>query len=236
MPILVAMFYGLIAGVVGFLVGAFAAAAIASATHMSNMEGAQGYFAAGIGIATAVLAFLVTVVWTLRSRGVGSILGILGGTLGSIVGIAAVGALGIGLYWMSVPHILPRPSPHLEFEIAPPPNAGLPDVAQSEIELQTNRNRMPGYWNTNGQHAGVLAGWVELYYATSQRMVVITLPNKDVLIFPVRLPANPTAQKYRHWSEWQKAEFAAIAGPGQPQRTSAGNAFQIRYQVDTHGL
>ena len=237
MAILAAMFYGLIAAAITFVVAAFSGAALAGTLHMSNMEGGRGYFAAGIGLIAAIVAFFVAVVWTLRSRGVTSVASILGYTFGSVLALAAVVGLSIGLYWMSQPHILAQPTPLLEFQIMAPSTASLPDATAVQAELQTNRNAMPARWNHdkpemfNGHP--VLAGYVEMYYRTSQRNVVLTLPNRDIQMFQVRLPSDPTAPKYRTWSSWQKAEFAG--GPSElPARVGADHAYQIRYQVEAY--
>ena len=49
-----ALIGGVIGLVCGFIGGAFAGSLIATATHMSNFEGAAGYFAVLIGLATLV--------------------------------------------------------------------------------------------------------------------------------------------------------------------------------------
>jgi hypothetical protein len=77
----------------------------------------------------------------------------------------------------------------------------------------------------------VRAGYVELYFRTSQRLFVLKFPGQEDRIFRLKLPANPMRTKYRAWSDWQAPDFVAKAGE-QPSRPSGGNEYQIRYKMD----
>jgi hypothetical protein len=91
---------------------------------------------------------------------------------------------------------------------------------------------MPGYWHTEApENPGVRAGYVELYFRTSQRLFVLKFPGREDRIFKLQLPANPMKEKYRAWSEWHDPDFVAKAGE-QPDRFSGGSDYQIRYKLD----
>src|SRR5439155_1339952 len=78
---------------------------------------------------------------------------------------------------------------------------------------------------------GVRAGYVELYFRTSQRLFVLKFPGREDRIFNLHLPANPMKAKYRVWSEWQNPDFVAKAGE-QPSRFAGGSDYLIRYKLD----
>jgi hypothetical protein len=238
MTILVAMLLGLIGGAISFFLGAAAASVIASATHMSNMEGARGYFAVAIGLLTGIVGMIVTMALTVRWRGAASFAGGLGTTLASLGGLVLLAAAGVGIYYISIPHPIHRNGPpvYLKFEIAPPPGGTAPNIATWEVELDTDKNVMNGYWDrdTRGEQSGrsVVSGRVELYYRTSQRMLVMKMPDREARIFRLRLPADPTAARFRQWSEWRKADFAD--SPGQNGPTAKAQDYQVRYLIETN--
>ena len=112
------------------------------------------------------------------------------------------------------------------------PKAFAESLADVQPELDTDRNAMPGYWHTEApQDQGVRAGYVELYFRTSQRLFVLKFPSQEDKIFRLKLPANPMRTKYRAWSDWQNPDFVAKAGQ-QPSRPSGSNDYQIRYKMD----
>ena len=143
----------------------------------------------------------------------------------------AVAAAGFGLWYVRQPHILNAngPTPLLEFEVNPPDGQSTESLATVEPELDTDRNTMPGYWHKE-ENPGERAGYVEVYYRTSQRLFVLKFPDGEDRIFRLQLPANPMSPKYRAWSNWKKPDFVAKGGE-QPHPPS-GRDYQIRYKVD----
>ena len=126
------------------------------------------------------------------------------------------------------------PTPLLEFEVKPPAGQSVENLAdvQSELDAPRNRMPMPGYWHTDApKDAGVRAGYVELYFRTSQRLFVLKFPGDTDRIFRLKLPANPMRAKCRAWSDWQNPDFAAKPGE-QPSHPSSGDKYQIRYKMD----
>src|SRR5207244_9970886 len=105
------------------------------------------------------------------------------------------------------------PTPLLEFEVKPPTGQSLETLADVEPEVDTDRNTMPGYWHTEApENSGVRAGYVELYFRTSQRLFVLKFPGREDRIFKLHLSANPMKAKYSAWSEWQNPDFVAKSG------------------------
>jgi hypothetical protein len=238
MTILFALLFGLAGGVAGFLAGALVSGVIAGAMHMSNMEGARGYFAVAVGLLTGVIGMVLSIILTLRWRGVTNLAGVLGGSLATIGGLIALAAAGVGLYYISIPHPIHRGGPpvYLKFEIVPPAGGQAPDLATWETELNTDKNSMPAYWDRDAHDQlngrPVAAGRVELYYRTTQRLLVMKMPNREARIFRLRLPADPTGSKFRQWSDWRKADFADA--PGQDHPAPKDSDYSIRYLIETN--
>jgi hypothetical protein len=232
-----AILFGILAGMIGIAAGLFLGfalgAALAAAFHVSTFEGEAGYFAAAIAlIVTFIVApglILLTLYWR-GTRGLWLFVGLI--TVCVSLGIIVVS--GFGIWYAGQPHVLNinGPTPQLEFEVKPPAGQSLQSLADVQPELDTDRNAMPGYWHTDApQDPGVRAGYVELYFRTSQRLFVLKFPGQEDKIFRLKLPANPMREKYRAWSDWQNPDFVAKAGQ-QPSRPSGGNEYQIRYKMD----
>ena len=232
-----AILFGILAGIVGIAAGLFLGfalgAALAAAFHVSTFEGEAGYFAAAIAlIVTCVVApglIFLTLYWR-GTRGLWLFVGMI--TVCVSLGIIAVS--GFGIWYACQPHVLNinGPTPLLEFEVKPATGQSVESLADVQPELDTDRNAMPGYWHTDApQDPGVRAGYVELYFRTSQRLFVLKFPGQEDKIFRLKLPANPMRENYRAWSDWQNPDFVAKAGH-QPSRPSGGNEYQIRYKMN----
>jgi hypothetical protein len=232
-----AILFGILAGIIGIGAGLFLGfvlgSALAAALHVSTFEGEAGYFAAAIAL---IVAFIVTpssILLTLYWRGIRG-LRLLVGLVTVCLSIVVITASGFGLRYAAQPHVLNLngPTPLLEFEVKPPAGQSVQSLADVQPELDTDRNAMPGYWHTDStESANVRAGYVEVYYRTSQRLFVLKFPGSEDRIFRLHLPANAMKAKYRAWSDWQKPDFVAKAGE-QPSRPSSGSDYQIRYKLD----
>jgi hypothetical protein len=232
-----AILFGILAGIIGIAAGLFLGfalgAALAAAFHVSSFEGGAGYFAVAIALlVTCIVApglILVTLYWR-GTRGLWLFVGLIAVCLS----LGAIVLSGFGIWYAGQPHILSinGPAPLLEFEVKPPAGQSTESLTNVQPELDTDRNAMPGYWHTDApQNPGVRAGYVELYFRTSQRLFVLKFPGDTDRIFRLKLPANPMRPKYRAWSDWQKPDFVAKGGQ-QPSRPSGGNDCQIRYKMD----
>ncbi|HYY34904.1 MAG TPA: hypothetical protein VE867_00885 [Candidatus Binatia bacterium] len=232
-----AILFGILAGIMGIAAGLFLGfalgAALAAAFHVSSFEGGAGYFAAAIAfLVTCIVApglILLTLYWR-GTRGIYLFVGL----IAVCISLVTIAASGFGIWYAGQPHGLNinGPTPLLEFEVKPLAGQSVESLANVQPELDTDRNAMPGYWHTDApQDPGVRAGYVEMYFRTSQRLFVLKFPGDTDRIFRLKLPANPMRSKYRAWSDWQNPDFVAKAG-AQPSRFSGGNEYQIRYKLD----
>jgi hypothetical protein len=234
-----AILFGILGGSIGIGVGlilGFAlGSALAAALHVSSMEGESGYFAVAIALIVGLIVTPSSIILTLYWRGIRGIW-LFVGLITVCFSIVAIAASGFGLWYAGQPHILNinGPTPLLEFEVKPPDGQSVQGLADLQPELDTDRNPrpMPGYWHTDApENPGVRAGYVELYFRTSQRLFVLKFPGREDRIFQLHLPANPMKAKYRAWSDWQKPDYIAKGGE-QPSRASSGSDYQIRYKLD----
>ncbi len=232
--------FGILAGVIGIAAGLFLGfalgAALAAAFHVSSFEGGAGYFAAAIALLVTCMVAPGLVLLTLYWRGTRGIYLFLG-LIAVCLSLVLIAVSGFGIWYAGQPHVLNinGPTPLLEFEVKPPAGQSVESLANVEPELDTDRNTMPGYWHTDPpQNPAVRAGYVELYFRTSQRFFVLKFPGDTDRLFRLKLPANPMREKYRAWSDWQNPDFVA-KGREQPSRFSGGNEYQIRYKMDYQG-
>jgi hypothetical protein len=232
--------FGILAGIIGLAAGLFLGfvlgGALAAAFHVSTFEGGAGYFAAAIALLVAVIVTPGSIILALYWRGIrGAFLFV--GLIAVCLSIVAIAASGFGIWYAVQPHVLNinGPTPLLEFEVKPPAGQPVESLAEVQPELDTDRNAMPGYWHNDApQNQGVRAGYVELYFRTSQRLFVLKFPGNADRIFRLKLPANPMRAKYRSWSDWQNPDFVTKGGE-QPSRFSGANEYQIRYKMDYQG-
>jgi hypothetical protein len=232
-----AILFGILAGIVGLAAGLFLGfllgGALAAAFHVSAFEGGAGYFAVAIALLVATIVTPSSILLALYWRGIrGAFLFV--GLVAVCFSIVVIAMSGFGIWYAGQPHILNinGPTPLLEFEVKPPAGQSTESLTNVQPELDTDRNTMPGYWHTDApQNPGVRAGYVELYFRTSQRLFVLKFPGRRDRIFRLKLPANPMRTKFRAWSDWQNPDFVAKGGE-QPSRPSGGNEYQIRYKMD----
>ena len=121
--------------------------------------------------------------------------------------------------------------PAVEFEIRLP-KAALTAVADTQIELRTDRNqklaKVQGALAATPDGRGVLKGTVTLDYRTTERVVVLNLPGEGQCQFRLRLPASPSHSEA--FGPWHLADGIAPAS-GDTVTTETHDAFAIRYRV-----
>ncbi|MEX0751381.1 MAG: hypothetical protein WD073_00450 [Xanthobacteraceae bacterium] len=235
MTYLLALAAAIVGAAIGAGIGVALAAMLAPALGISDFEGASGYFAVFVGGPIGGLAGLVLgTVFVLRWRGPRNF-GAIAGYLGMVaVGVIAIAAVVLAYFYLSQDILNPNgPTPQLVFEIRLPAGAAPPTERDRPIELQTNRNRMPAVMNRDGtrQDGGrpVITGSVEMYYRTSQRMLVMTAPDKTDVLFSLRLAGKPTHSK--EFSSWQRADYIAEPGKEEARRATADDNYEIRYRA-----
>jgi hypothetical protein len=232
-----AILLGILGGIAGLAAGVFLGfalgAILAGALHISSFEGGAGYFAVAVAFIVTILVAPAAILVTLYWRGIRGIW-LFFGLVIVCVSIFVIAGSGVGIWYAAQPHVLNLngPTPLLEFEVKPPNGQSVENLGYVEAELDTDRNRMPGIWRTEApETSGARAGYVEMYFRTSQRLFILKFPGHEDRIFNLHLPANPMKPQYRTWSEWQKPDFTAKADQ-QPARFSRGNEYQIRYKMD----
>lgn len=242
MPIIRAMIWGVIGAVAGYLAAAFGSDAVMGWQGVSDFEGGRGMAAAFVFGPFGGLAGLILGIWfglrrTGRRPGAGKLVG--QGAL-AVVGIVALVAGGIYLYWESGEHRLTYDGSgaNLDFEIRTPASFQWPaDKNTIDFELDAGSSRMsPSIsddWLRRDADWAVLSGTIELYLRVSQRLLVMRMPDGRDRIFRLRLPATPDPGA--GWSDWYKVDFIGL--PNQPQTVSPGpeDPFEIRYKVSVWG-
>jgi hypothetical protein len=122
--------------------------------------------------------------------------------------------------------------PAVEFEIRLP-KAALSDVADTQVELRTDRNqklaRLQGALASGDDGRSVLKGSVVLDYRTTERFVILTLPGQAQYQFKLRLAANPSHSD--QFGPWHLADRTASPNKGEATGTELHDAFAIRYRV-----
>jgi len=123
-------------------------------------------------------------------------------------------------------------SPAVEFEIRLP-QASLSVIADTQVELHTDRNQMlakvQGALSPEGDGRGVLRGSVPLDYRTRDRVVILNLPGQATCEFRLRLAANPS--RSLQFGPWHLADRVASPITGEETRSQQNDAFAIRYRV-----
>jgi hypothetical protein len=122
--------------------------------------------------------------------------------------------------------------PAIEFEIRLP-KAALSEVADSQVELRTDRNQklaqLQGALASGDDGRSVLKGSVVLDYRTTERFVILTLPGQAQYQFKLRLAANPSHSD--QFGPWHLADRTASPNRGEATGTQLHDAFAIRYRV-----
>jgi hypothetical protein len=225
-----------IAGIFGLVAGwAAVAAVIIGLGSVLGVAGGDGglamtaFFAAGpIG----GFIGLVAGVWlALRRYGASGVAPLIAHVIVSLAAVGALSAAVAGVFWINRPYVstsgLP---PSLLFEIRLPNDAAVPALVsradaharRSPIELQTSENTMSAEIESIATADGspVVAGRVEMYYRTRERLLVLKQPSGDV-IFEVNLGATP--QQTPDFGPWQPP----LSVQGQAQE----NGYEIRYRA-----
>ena len=121
--------------------------------------------------------------------------------------------------------------PAVEFEIRLP-KAALTAVADTQIELRTDRNQklaqVQDALASTSDGRSVLKGSVTLEYRTTERMLVLNLPGQAQSQFRLRLPASPTHSI--EFGPWHLAD-GIVPAKGDTVTTEIHDAFAIRYRV-----
>lgn len=234
MSIVLALIAALVGAALGFFAGAALGSVLAVMLSISSFEGGAGYFAVAIGIAGGVIGFLVGAALTLRRYGGYRGFNAIASRLMFVVlvfGVAA--AIGIWVQLATVEHFSGA-NPLLQFEIRLPESANIPERRNIDFEMQAGSQRSGGLladaWLDRDGERPVLRGFVQLYTRTSQRTLVVSLPNAPKLLFRIRLASAPNAAKT--YGEWQRVDYLDEGkADSQPRKPGAAETYDIRYYV-----
>ena len=197
-------------------------------------DGLPGMLMSGLaGVATALaVAIILTVYFRTGYRSTRDIF------KHGLAAMVALGLLAFVAYDMrhaALAYLGINPSkPSVEFEIRLPKAAAsaASHVADSQIELHTDRNQTlakVGTLASDDDGRSVIKGSVRLEYRTTDRVVVLNLPGQPQCRFKLRLAASPSHSD--QFGPWHLAD--RVAAPGGPEETRAeqNDAFAIRYRV-----
>jgi MFS family permease len=234
LSIVLALIAGVVGAGLGFAAGAALGSVLAAALSISSFEGGAGYFAALIGLLGGLIGFILCSALTLRyqggHRGFRAIALRIVGLIGLVCAIAAIG---IAIRLATVEHFSGA-NPQLQFEIRLPDKASAPDRRKIDFEMQAGSQRSGGFLNDDWlRHDGeraVLRGFVPLYTRTSQRMLIVRLPDTHKLLFSIKLASTPRAAKT--YGGWQRVDFLDDGkADSQPRKPNSSENYEIRYYV-----
>ena len=228
-----ALLAGLVGAALGFAAGAAVAAALAPALGITSFEGASGYFAIFIGGPLGGLLGLVLGSVIALRRGGHRGFAAIGGRIALVgAGVVAIGAALLLAFWIARPVINTNgPAPQLVLEIRLPPDVSPPTANGYSIELQTSKNQMPGNLEAPRQQDGrtVIAGSVELYFRTWQRLLVLKTPDKTDVLWSLSLGLSPSHAKAL--GAWQRADYIGEPGKDEARRATEADRYEIRYRT-----
>jgi hypothetical protein len=183
------------------------------------------------GVATALaVAIVLTVYFRSRYRSVRDVVR---------DGLAAAAVFGLVAFVISdmrhaaLAYLGINPAkPAVEFEIRLP-NAAVSAIADTQIELHTDRNQtlaqVQSALASDGDRLSVIRGSVPLDYRTTDRVVILNLPGRASCEFKLRLPASPSPSD--QFGPWHLADRVASPTTGEETRSQQHDAFAIRYRV-----
>lgn len=234
MKTVIAFLAGLVGAVAGFFAGLGVGTLLVDIFNISSFEGQSGYFViftAGLG---CIIGFFAAVVLTLIFHGRFHRIGAVFGRVGMIViALAAIVAIGIQVRLATHEHF-PGLNPRMQIEIRLPEGAAVPSRKLIDLEIHAGSQRGGAQLNDNwirhdGNHP-VLSGFAELYTRTTQRMLVVSLPDTPKLLFSIKLAATPRSTK--SFGDWQRVDYVDDGkADTQPRKPNKNELYEIRYYV-----
>src|ERR1700730_16854398 len=123
-------------------------------------------------------------------------------------------------------------NPAVEFEIRLPKAAAL-TVANSQIELHTDRNQtlaqVQAALGSDDDGRSIIRGSLPLDFRPTDRVVILTLPGQPQCQFKLRLAASPSRSD--QFGPWHLADRLASADKGEETPNEQNDAFALTYRV-----
>lgn len=240
MRILLGLFWALVGGVVGFIIGAVGASVFAGVTSMTDREGARGYFVIAFGLIGAVIGIITGIVLYGRSAPSGQGAAYTGSGILGFVGLIAAIALGLWAFMQlrEAPLEYGGAMANLDMEFRVK-STDIP-VSNPEswlnIEVQTSKTRPVASvsWSSRrieGEYTIIPAVQGPLYRA-GNRFIVVRVGEQQVEMFmpPIKRTPNPKAD----WSEWYHPH--SVDPPyGVTPPAPLKPKLEMRYKVSVYG-
>jgi hypothetical protein len=234
MSIVLALIAALVGAALGLAAGAALGNLLAPILSISRFEGEAGYFAALLGLLGGIAGFIAFASVTLRYQGGFRGFGAIARRVIGLAGLAAALAAVVMVIRLATVEHFSGASPQMQFEIRLPAQARVPERRRVDIEMQAGSQRSGALfrddWLRQDGDRAVIRGLVPLYTRTSQRMLVLTLPDTPKLLFNIRLGATPkTATDYGAWQRVDALDDGKAES--QPRKPRADEDYEIRYFV-----
>ena len=224
---------GIVGAVLGWIVTGFAADALLAVGGMSDINGGRAMVAFFTFAPFGAIAGLILGVWLVLRRRIGKpgFARVAGYSALVVLLCAGLGAATAGYFYLANDILVP--TPQLNSELRFPPNTPLPDKLEGvDIDLNTDKNTMPGIWNEMRTEDGrtTASGSVDLYFRTSHRLLVLRVPGQPDRIFQLNLKSNPKAAP--EFGPWQALDFVDDDPNGQARKAGPDEGYEIRYRVE----
>lgn len=227
--------------IVGFLAGAFVATMIASITHASNREGAQGYVMIAAGLIGAIVGVIVGLALYGRSAPAGQGVSYAGSGVLGIAGLVALVALGIWAFLnlREAPLMYDGAQATLELELRLRTADLRPDESPSrwiDVEVQTSGTRPAATLSSDrarveGEYT-IIPAFQGPLYRSGSRVIVVRLEGvqDEAFVPPMRRTPDPRAD----WSAWVRPR--SVDPPyGVVPASPLHSKVELRYRVRRYG-
>jgi hypothetical protein len=226
---------GIAGACIGWLVTGFAADAMLGVGGMSDINGGRAMVAFFTFGPIGAIAGLLLGVWlVVRKRTGKGFARVASYSALVVLAITAIGAATTAWFYFSDDQLAHNTlPPSLKFELRLPPKTSLPDqLAGVKIELDTDKNTMPATvvpeLGRDGDHP-VIVGDVDLAFRTSQRMLVLRVPDQPDQVFSLKLAGNPGASA--EFGPWQPLDFIDDNPNGDMRKAGPDEGYEIGYRV-----
>jgi|SRR5579864_3810137 len=196
-----------------------------------GLGGGLGLVTSGLsGIAAALAVAIASTLYV--HGGSRSLRGVAKGVLAVAAMLALVSFVAYDMRHASLAYLGINPAkPALQFEIRLP-KGSLTDVADTQVELHTDRNqRLAQVQGADDAEDGrsVIRGRVSLDFLTSDRVVILNLPDRGSCEFRLRLAQDPSRSD--QFGPWHLADRIISPAGHDAVTREPHDAYAIRYRV-----
>ena len=240
MRILVGLFWALVGGVAGFVVGAGGATLYASLVSMSEREGMRGYFVLAFGLLGAIVGIISGIALYGRSAPRGQGAAFTGAGVAGIVGLMAAIVVSVWAYMQMIEKPLQygnaQADLEMEFRASTPEIPLTSPESWLSVEVQTTKTRPEGSVNWSSRRIDGAYTIIPVVqgplYRAANRVIVVRVGEAQVESFmpPIKRTPNPNAD----WSEWYRPQ--SVEPPyGVTPPAPLTSKLELRYRVRVWG-